>query len=478
MTTLHLAAGALGGPLLGWALLRRGAGAPWVSPGLVLDLAPPLLLWAALLGATARPLLAGAVVLAAAVFLAVADHAKRRVLEEPLVFTDAGLLAGVVRHPELYLPFVGLPLVFGGLALGLAVLVALLGLEPPAPIGGAARGLLIGGAAVAAGPLVVRPGWLARPLGPTRDPAADAWRLGPIATLALHRALAAAERAERRARVPPAPAVLREGRAAPPHVVLVQAESFFDPRRLRRPGIPAGLLPHWDALGAAALARGRLAVPGFGANTMRAEFAVLTGIPDATLGLDRLNPYFRFAREPVASLAWSLRGAGYDTACLHPFDRRFFDRDAALPRLGIERFEGEAAFAGAPRIGRYVADAAVGERVVAELRAASDRPRFLLAITMQAHGPWGGADPFGDYLAHLRDADAMLGAIAAAAPALDRPLLLAAYGDHLPALDQVPEGRETDYLLWRSDRAGTGARRDLDAVGLHAAIREAVPLLG
>jgi hypothetical protein len=94
---------------------------------------------------------------------------------------------------------------------------------------------------------------------------------------------------------------------------------------------------------------------------------------------------------------------------------------------------------------------------------------------MQAHGPWPGPDPLGGWLAHLRDADAMLGMIAEAAPTFDRPLVLAVYGDHLPALPERPvDGLATDFLVWRSDRPGGGARRDLDSVGLHAAIRAAV----
>ena len=120
-------------------------------------------------------------------------------------------------------------------------------------------------------------------------------------------------------------------------------------------GIPAAL-SHWDALGRAALARGPLDGPGFGANTMRTEFAVLTGLGDEALGLDRLNPYFRFARSPVASLAWALRGAGYATACLHPFDARFFGRDRALPALGFHRFDAAPAFVDAPRDAGLVTD--------------------------------------------------------------------------------------------------------------------------
>ena len=104
----QLVVGAVG-PVLGWLVLRgvagtRGRGA--VRDRLV-DFAPAALLWVLLLAATARPVLAGAIVLALCLALAVADAAKRRVLDEPVVFSDAGLLPGVVRHPQLYLPFVG-----------------------------------------------------------------------------------------------------------------------------------------------------------------------------------------------------------------------------------------------------------------------------------------------------------------------------------------------------------------------------------
>src|SRR5260370_29445609 len=81
---------------------------------------------------------------------------------------------------------------------------------------------------------------------------------------------------------------------------------------------------------------GRFGVPGWGANTMRTEFAVLTGIPESELGYDRFNPYYALARVPLDSQVWRLRRAGYRTICLHPFDRRFFRPDLVMPALGFE----------------------------------------------------------------------------------------------------------------------------------------------
>lgn len=468
-TSLHLLAGALL-PLPAWAWLRRGAAAR-ASAWMLLDAAAPAAGFLLLLAATARPLLAGGLVAGGCVFLAVADRAKRAALQEPLCFTDGGLLWQVFAHPRFYLPFVPRAVLLGSAAAAAAGLLLAAALEPPLGLPLPARLALL---ALAGVPLALlwRPLGLLRGASPAREPAADAARFGPLAAFALHARLAAVERPARRAAHPPAAAV----RAAPaaataPHLVLLQLESFCDPRRL---GLSAAL-PGWDGLAARALLRGALAVPGFGANTMRTEFVVLTGLDDAALGLDRLNPYFRFARAPVASLAWTLRVAGYETACLHPFDARFFGRHRVLPALGFRRFEAEAAFAGAPREGGLVTDAALGARVAAELSAASG-PAFLYAITVAAHGPWPGPDPAAAWGARMAATDAMLAALQAAAARCARPVVLAAFGDHRPALAQARGGTETDYLIWRSDAPGRGAIRDLDAAGLHAALRAALGL--
>lgn len=446
---------ALALPLPAWLLLRRRLGRlRWIA----LDAAPILALGCGFLAITARPLLSGALVAAVLLGLVAVDRAKRAALGEGLVFTDHALLPMVARHPSLYLPFLpsgAVPAAAFGGALAFTGLVLL---EPARDVPWA----VVLGTACALLALLRRADLLAVPSG---DPDADAARFGPLATLALHRAVAARERAARQAALPPRPLVLR---GVAPHLVLVQCESFCDPRRCA--GVAAAL-PHWDRLGAASLLHGTLAVPGFGANTMRTEFAVLSGAPPAALGLDRFNPYARFARRPVQSLAHAL--PGHRSVVLHPFDRRFFGRDEVMPALGFTGFDAAEAFLGAPRVGAHVADAALAARIVAELRAAT-APAFLFAITMQAHGPWAGADGLAQWLGHIADTDRMLGSIAAAAAGLGRPLVLVAYGDHRPALTPMQGGQDTDYLVWRSDRAGDGACRALDAAALHGAILAAL----
>ena len=453
-------------PLPLWLWLRRQVAARF-SMWVALDAAPWLAAYLLLLGMTARPLLSGGAVAGALLFIAIAAFAKRARLGDGLVFTDGGLLWQVFVHPRFYVPFVPRAVLVVGVIAGIALALGVLVLEPGLDFASAQRVAVLVLGAVLLG-ITLRPLFLLRGAIIQQVPAADAAGFGPLACFALHARLAATERAARQARHAPAPPMLHLADPAP-HLLLLQLESFCDPRRF---GL-AQALPHKDRLAQTALTQGSLAVSAFGANTMRTEFAVLTGLEDTALGLDRFNPYFRFARQPIGSLAWELRGAGYQTLCLHPFDARFFGRDKVLPALGFARFDAAPAFEGAEHVRGLVSDAAIAQRLAADLAAAT-LPGFWYVITVAAHGPWEGDDPARAWADCMAASDAMLGEVMRAAKACPRPVVVVAFGDHRPALPIAQGGKETDYVIWRSDRPGDGRAEKLNAVGLHRAIRDAM----
>lgn len=311
-------------PLPAWIWLRQQVHARF-SAWVLLDAAPWCAAYLICLATTARPLFSGAVVAGALIFMAIAQAAKRATLGDGLVFTDGGLLWQVFAHPRFYLPFVPRPILVLAALEGLAAAVALLSLEPGLVFNPQLRiAVLVVSLALLA--VILRPLFLLGRTTPARDPVKDAAHFGPLACFALHARLAAVARPGLQATYSPASALYKATEAAP-HLVLLQLESFCDPRRFGM-DVP---MPHKDTLCGTALSHGALQVSAFGANTMRTEFAVLTGIADTALGLDRFNPYFRLARQPLRSLAWHLRHAGYQTACWHPFNPGFFGRDKVLP---------------------------------------------------------------------------------------------------------------------------------------------------
>jgi Sulfatase len=483
----------LGLALAGWLIPRRVAKARMVRVSAVLlDFSPVLVAFLLLLIATGRPIFTGLVVLSLGAGFALADRAKRVALREPVVFSDMSELPHVFTHPQLYLPFAGPGLVLGGALATIALALLLLYLKPPWSRPDA---LLIAAAAAAAWAA----GWTAsrepalgvaaralRRLEPTGEPLADAASLGPFAVLLVHGIIARAERGARRTRhVPaalPAPALVSAAAAVP--LVLVQCESFFDARRVS-PCMPEDLLPGFDACLGRGATFGRLEVAGWGANTMRAEFAVLTGIPEPDLGYDRFNPYHAFARAPITSLAWRLRREGYRTLCLHPFDRSFFRRDLTLAALGFETFLGRESLGGSGRP-PYCSDPDLAHQVLHALDDAGPRT-FIFVITMGNHGPWLESGPPIDpglrqlfdpadvpqrgqllrYLDGLTRSDEMLHILMEALGPRQRDGVLGFYGDHLPSLPGA--FRHFGFDDWASDYvlvdgvAASARRLDLPA---------------
>jgi hypothetical protein len=499
---LHIA---LGGVLVlaAWLIPRHVADSNGVrGPALVLDVLPVLLAGSLVLTATGRPIFAGVLLISLGAGFALADRTKRTALREPVVFSEMSELPHVFTHPQLYLPFAGPMLVIGGASAAIAICFALLTFEPglwkPDPL----LVLCYGGVLVAGIWLISRQPMLGaaadalRKLGATGEPFRDAAIFGPFAMILVYGVIARSERAARRARHVPvsAPVVAPSRLTSGIPLVLVQCESFFDARRLS-PLVPRDLLPGFDACREGGTF-GRIEVPGWGANTMRAEFAVLTGIPEAELGYDRFNPYHAFARAPIASLVWRLRRQGYRTICLHPFDRSFFRRDLTIPALGFETFLGIESLGGSRRP-PYYPDPDLASDVLSVLDAEGPGV-FIFAITMGNHGPWREAGPPIDpellrnfdaidlpqggellrYLDGLRRSDEMLQILLSGLQQRQGEGVLAFYGDHLPSLPQTFrhfgfDEWGSDYVVWHG-AASVPRQLDLPAHRLPRVIIDAL----
>lgn len=431
---------------------------------------------------TARPGMSFLLVAAVLVLLVVINHAKERILREPLVLADAWLLKQIFRYPEMYFPFLpmkGIALGLGGLAL---VLLGLTRLEPAMP---ALRTPLAALILAAAFLLPILGIWFMRksrlcalsslllalcPVG--NDAAKDAQRNGPLCSAMLHPVLAGLWEREGRdflqnfaarpasAHWPPRfeamlSDIAQEPAGHKPHVVIVQAESFSD----IRPLLPEKSrecfkqsLPNWEGL----LAKQQvLPTPdtAFGAYTMRTEFSVLTGLSAKELGPFSFNPYLLSGRQKLWSLARFFKEQGYTTLCLHPYHKDFFRRDRVMENLGFDRFWGLEDLADLPTFGPHTSDLALAKHLRGIIEA-SPQPVFAFVITMEAHGPWNEGrltkeeveaslgrcdnDAFAAdtrmYLCHLLRMDKMLGILQSATSGQSGNTLLWAYGDHDPAL--------------------------------------------
>jgi len=244
-----------------------------------------------------------------------------------------------------------------------------------------------------------------------------------------------------------------------PHFIAIQAESFFDLQRHFAGYLSENGLIHWEALKREAHSQGPLIVPAWGANTVRTEFAFLTGLSSSHLGVHRFQPYASAFKHVPRSLARYLKVNGYETIFVHPYLKNFYNRHRVMPQLGFDSFLDVTAFDAPASSENYVSDVLVGEKLVSLLTNAQG-PTFLHAVTMEGHGPYArkGAEPaevLDKYMARMAGTDAMLGYLREMLPTLDRPVVLCVYGDHPPILPEVyawlgmPDGT-TDYAVWCS----------------------------
>ncbi|MGP8474606.1 LTA synthase family protein [Burkholderia sp. PR2] len=457
----------------------------------VLHILSVVFLFDAVFAVTSRPLISACAALALVGLVAAVSNAKYESLREPFVFTDLSLFSQLFSHPRLYLPFLSVGKVVA-IGVGIVLVIAGFVVERPAPVGSGMLVWLTVGLSFMLAVLVA-----ARvPL--TLDPDADQRRHGFFAVFVGYLLNGLRPATIRRFREVVAAGPFATGKPSRrPDVVVIQSESFFDARRLGE-AVEPNLFTRFDQARREAVWHGEMTVPAWGANTMRTEFAVLTGTESFSLGYARFYPYV-FARNKIASLASWFNRCGYDTVAIHPYYADFFGRHRVFPLLGFTRFLDIRHFESALRAGPYVADAAVSESIIAELDAASsDRPRFVFTMTMENHGPLhleqvlpgesSSRHTLGEdaswrdltaYLRHVENADAMIGRLMDYLRTSNRETIVCFYGDHVPALPRVfhklgVTPQHSDYFIWRNYGTVAPERRDLAAEELGVALLRVV----
>jgi hypothetical protein len=245
-----------------------------------------LLAHAALTLVLGRPWFAAAAVSAFLLMLVLVNNAKFKALREPFVFQDYEYFTDAIRHPRLYIPFLGWWKFLGAVAgFVLAVGIGLWGEAVPEQRF-AWSGQLGGIAVVAVVGLVLLFVATRRPLSVSFDPDKDVIRLGFLAFLWRY---AEKENTPLAVASPFDFLLAKQPQGDLPHLVAVQSESFFDPRSLT-PGIRNDVLAEFDRLRSDAVAHGKLKVP---LGLTRIGWACIVSIPIAPLLQAGMCPRWR-----------------------------------------------------------------------------------------------------------------------------------------------------------------------------------------
>lgn len=419
---------------------------------------------------TQRILLASLTTLALFVTPIIVNLAKYRALREPLVFSDFYLYIQVFTHPRLFLPFLNIPLTIAAIGSGALALILIILFEsttrlPSIPTLGIITLALI---------FIWKNSENYTPKHLAID---DVRRFGLYNSLLISSLQAVKENRKQNMYqriLNNSPfQYLQTHSANQPDLLVIQSESFCDIRSLH-PSIKADVLKHYDRICQQARTHGPLTVPAWGANTLRTEFAFLSGIDNAQLLHYRYNPY-QFITRPMPTLANQLKQQGYHTICVHPNHAEFFKRNKVYPLLGFDEFIDIHDFSDAHRDGPYISDQAVTDKLISLLNnRPSDKPLFIFVITMENHGPlhletyqpkdvetfYSDTPPqqhhdLTIYLKHLNNADQMLNRITEYLSNSAIEAHLCWYGDHVPSMPAVydelgVQHLDSHYLIWNN----------------------------
>jgi phosphoglycerol transferase MdoB-like AlkP superfamily enzyme len=239
------------------------------------------------------------------------------------------------------------------------------------------------------------------------------------------------------------------------NVVMVLSESLSDPTVLR--GVTTGQdpIPFTRRL-MRSTTSGSLLAPGIGGGTANAEFEVLTGMSLALFPPQLRVPFQMLVpeRSRFPSLVQWYETTGHRPIAVHPFSTEMYRRRDVYRAFGFDAFVHEETLSAPRRLGHegYVSDASAFDEVVTRLRG-SERPLFVQLVTMQNHipyeerydhpipvrGPDGGPlPPTGQYLRGLWHSDRALQSLVQDLQRLPERTVLVVYGDHLPGTYPEP----------------------------------------
>ena len=301
-----------------------------------------------------------------------------------------------------------------------------------------------------------------------------------------------------------------------PTIIYVMDESYWDVSELEQYGyqFDTDVSANLHALQQVS-ASGRVYSPSFGGGTCDVEFEALTGYSASFLP-NGSKPYQQHVTKPMFSLPNYLKTEGYQTAAVHCFWRKYWSRDTAYPNLGLDTFVSLEQMTHVNKVRKHywtsglVTDDSMADQIIQQyetMRASSDAPVFLHAVTMQNHTNYSRdnypddervhvlAHPAGlksstvgaleDFATGIRDADAMMGKLTAYFSQVDEPVILVFWGDHYNPIDSNydvftasgyasgsstdPRLHQTTLLMWANYTAqpvdlGTIAAYDISPV--------------
>ncbi|MBO4324600.1 MAG: sulfatase-like hydrolase/transferase [Lachnospiraceae bacterium] len=286
-----------------------------------------------------------------------------------------------------------------------------------------------------------------------------------------------------------------------PNIIVIQLESFFDPKRIDGIRFDTDPIPNFTHL-YNHYSSGFLTVPSISAGTANTEFEILTGMNMADFGTGEY-PYRTILQSSTCeSLAYNLKSLGYGCHAIHNNTASFYGRDVVFSNLGFDDYDAIETMTGVERNAlNWAKDKILYPEIVTALDS-TEGPDFVFAVSVQGHGKYPDEDILENtitlnrlsaayedstfnglryYTSQLNEMDAFIGTLISYLSERKEKTVLVLYGDHLPGFDFEEEDLkfgtllQTEYVIW-SNFPMEAVHKDLNAYQLSAYVQERLNL--
>lgn len=257
-----------------------------------------------------------------------------------------------------------------------------------------------------------------------------------------------------------------------PNILFLQLESFIDPMTIKSIELSEDPCPNFRRL-LSEYSSGQLTVPACGAGTANVEFEVLTGLSVKFFGPGEY-PYKSVLKEKTGeSLAYDLNSLGYTSHAIHNHRAVFYNRNTVFSNIGFNTFTSIEYMKNVVKTPKNWAKDGVLIECIEDALDSTEGRDMIYTISVQGHGKYPSEQviknpkikvlsapseelkwKFEYYVNQIYEMDKFIGELTEELSKRDEPIMLAMYGDHIPAIDLTEDDLEngnlygTQYLIW------------------------------
>ncbi len=257
-----------------------------------------------------------------------------------------------------------------------------------------------------------------------------------------------------------------------PNILFLQLESFIDPTTVNYLKFSQDPCPNFRKM-LEDYSSGELTVPACGAGTANVEFEVLTGLSVKFFGPGEY-PYKAVLRDkPAESLAFDLKSLGFKSHAIHNHRAVFYNRNTVFANIGFDTFTSVEYMKDVVKTPKNWAKDDVLVGCIMDALTATEERDMIYTISVQGHGKYPSEQVIENpviqvteapteelkwkweyYANQIYEMDQFIKELTDTLSKYDEPVILAMYGDHIPAIDLAENDLEngnlygTQYILW------------------------------